>query len=62
MLEERIERDFYPPHPQFIALAFRDKESCEGEEGRGRGVRNVLSSRGKLEEGGGKKEEKGPIL
>lgn len=28
MLEERIERDFYPPpHPQFIALAFRDKRN-----------------------------------
>lgn len=38
MLEERIERDFYPPHPQFIALAFRDKRNPVKEKKGGVGA------------------------
>lgn len=38
MLEERIERDFYPPHPQFIALAFRDKRNSVKEKKGGVGA------------------------
>lgn len=53
MLAERMERDFNPPHPQFIGLAFRDKRNPVKEKN-GTGD-DVLSSRGKLEGVGGER-------